>query len=105
MSNQPVAINRQEEKMSEFKFANVTRTYNGATGCACGCGGDYFRVKDDPAHAKKIKHFLKKLASGKYEVREQDGCAGEYIYEIELSKSGHDRVACFYVKPMVDNAS
>lgn len=73
--------------------------------CRCGCGGDYFRIKDDPAHAKKIKHFLKKLASGKYEVREQDGCAGEYIYEIELSKSGHDRVACFYVKPMVDNAS
>ena len=73
--------------------------------CRCGCGGNYFRVEEDPAHAKKIKHFLKKLASGKYEVLEQDGSGGEYIYEINLSKSGHDRVATFYVKPMVDNAS
>jgi hypothetical protein len=73
--------------------------------CRCGCGGEYFRVSEDPKHAKKINHFLKKLASGKYDIYEQDGSGGEYIYEINLSKSGHDRVATFYVKPMVDNAS
>lgn len=66
--------------------------------CRCGCGGDYFRVAEDPAHAKKIKHFLKKMASGKYVVTELGG----YIFEIELSKSGHDRVACFYLHDKVD---
>ena len=66
--------------------------------CRCGCGGDYFRVAEDPKHAKKIKHFLKKMASGKYSVTELGG----YIFEIELSKSGHDRVACFYLHDKVD---
>lgn len=66
--------------------------------CRCGCGGDYFRVSEDPANAKKVRHYLKKLLSGKYEVLEQPGVAGEHIYEINLSNSGHDRVATFYVK-------
>jgi hypothetical protein len=66
--------------------------------CRCGCGGNYFRIEEDPKNAKKIKHYLKKLASGKYPVYEQDGLGGEYIYEINLSNSGHDRVATFYIK-------
>jgi hypothetical protein len=66
--------------------------------CRCGCGGNYFRTKDDASHAKKIKHYLKKLASGNYTVTEQAGLGDEYIYEIDLSKSGHDRVATFYIK-------
>lgn len=67
--------------------------------CRCGCGGEYFRTKEDAGHAKKIRHYIKKLLSGKYAVTEQEGIGGEYIYEIELSKSGHDRVATFYVQP------
>lgn len=66
--------------------------------CRCGCGGNYFRVAEDANHAKTIRHYLKKLASGKYAITEQAGLGDEYIYEIELSKSGHDRVATFYVK-------
>lgn len=67
--------------------------------CRCGCGGEYFRVAEDPKHAKKIKHFLKKMASGKYVVTELDG----YIFEIALSKTGtYDRVACFYLHDKVD---
>ena len=66
--------------------------------CRCGCGGNYFRTKEDASHAKKIKHYLKKLASGNYTVTEQAGLGDEYIYEIDLSKSGHDRVATFYIK-------
>ncbi len=67
--------------------------------CRCGCGGNYFRTKEDAGHAKKIRHYIKKLMSGKYEVLEQDGMGEDArIYEIELSKTGHDRVATFYVK-------
>lgn len=66
--------------------------------CRCGCGGEYYRVSEDANHAKKIRHYLKKLASGKYAIEEQAGLGDEYIYEINLSKSGHDRVACFYIK-------
>ena len=38
------------------------------------------------------------MASGKYVVTELGG----YIFEIQLSKSGHDRVACFYLHDKVD---
>jgi hypothetical protein len=73
---------------------NVESLYIGKGHCCrCGCGGNYFRIEEDPKNAKKIKHYLKKLASGKYSVLVQDG----NILEIELSKSGHDRVATFYL--------
>jgi hypothetical protein len=45
-----------------------------------------------------MAHYMKKLASGEYQIIEQDGLNNEVIYEIELSKAGHDRVATFYVK-------
>ena len=80
-----------------FSIDQVESIYIGkGNQCRCGCGGDYLRVKE--GHAKRMAHFMKKLASGKYEVLEQDGISGEHIYEINLSKSGHDRVATFYVK-------
>ena len=71
--------------------------------CRCGCGGEYYRLTDEfgviEANEKKIRHYLKKLASGKYAVIEQEGLGDEYIYEINLSRSGNtDRVATFYVR-------
>jgi hypothetical protein len=71
--------------------------------CRCGCGGEYYRLEDEAgvieSNEKKIRHYLKKLASGKYAVTEQDGLGDEYIYEINLSRSGNtDRVATFYVR-------
>ena len=82
-----------------FKVEQVESLYIGKGNCCrCGCGGDYFRVAEDPKHAKKIKHYLKKLASGNYRVLAQDG----YIFEIELSKSGYDRVATFYLHDKIE---
>jgi hypothetical protein len=76
-----------------FSLAQVEDIYIGKGRCCrCGCGGEYFKAED--GHAKKIEHYLKKFASGKYEVTEQDG----YIFEINLSKTGHDRVATLYLK-------
>jgi hypothetical protein len=67
--------------------------------CRCGCGGNYYDVKADASHAKKIQHYLKKFASGKYSVTEQAGLGDEHLYEINLSRSGNtDRVATIYIK-------
>jgi hypothetical protein len=81
----------------DFTLDQVESIYIGKGHCCrCGCGGDYLRVKD--GHSKRMAHYMKKLASGEYQIIEQDGLNNEVIYEIELSKAGHDRVATFYVK-------
>lgn len=56
--------------------------------CRCGCGGDYFRPSEaeDAEQAvkatKKIKHYLKKMASDKYKVESIEN----YIFEIIVSE-------------------
>jgi hypothetical protein len=83
-------------QIPSFDAAQVESIYIGkGNQCRCGCGGDYLRAAD--GHSKRIAGYMKKFASGKYEVSHQAGNA-EDIYEINLSKSGHDRVATFYVK-------
>ena len=83
-------------QIPSFDAAQVESIYIGkGNQCRCGCGGDYLRAAD--GHAKRIAGYMKKFASGKYEVSHQAGLS-EDIYEINLSKSGHDRVATFYVK-------
>jgi hypothetical protein len=83
-------------QIPSFSIDQVESLYIGkGNQCRCGCGGDYLRVSE--GHAKRIAHYMKKFASGKYEVSHQAG-SSEEIYEINLSSSGHDRVATFYVK-------
>ena len=66
--------------------------------CRCGCGGEYFSKAENPSHEKKVRHYIKKLLSGEYEITtDRGGIRNEHIYEIQLSKAGHDRVATFYV--------
>jgi len=53
-----------------FDLADVARTYRGATGCACGCGGDYFDVYDsanDAENNKRIKYVLRGIKEGRAE--------------------------------------
>jgi hypothetical protein len=88
----------QQMNLLPMNLDNV-RVYVGKGNCCrCGCGGEYFSKAEDASHAKKVAHYLKKLQSGKYEVYEQSGLGDEHIYEIQLSKAGHDRVATFYVE-------
>ena len=84
-----------------FTLDQVDKVYIGKGNCCrCGCGGEYFYAKEE-VNAKKIAHYLKKMASGKYAVDVQDG----YIFQIDLSKSGHDRVATFYLHDRVEALS
>jgi hypothetical protein len=75
------------EKMLE----TATDTYNGKTGCACGCGGSYASV-DSLAGQKRIKKIMNADASkvvfhpftdgksGCFEIYNQDGSRVVRVY-------------------------
>ena len=68
---------------TEISLDNVESIYIGkGNSCRCGCGGEYFRPSEDPKATKKIKHYLKKMASGKYNVESIEN----YIFEITLGE-------------------
>ena len=71
---------------------NATRTYNGKTGCACGCGGDYAEI-DTEAGQKRIRKIMKadlaKLQN--YSWGSGEGC-------VELENANGTRVTRIYYK-------
>ena len=76
------------ELTTEISLDKVESIYIGkGNSCRCGCGGEYFRPSEHPKASKKIKHFLKKMASGKYEVESIDN----YIFEIILGERYNTR--------------
>jgi hypothetical protein len=99
-------IKHKESEYSE-EVGRVIRTdevesiYIGkGNNCRCGCGGEYFKPADDPKNTKKVKHFLKKMGSGKYKVSSIEN----YIFEIVLGERyntrgrlSHQRVATIYL--------
>lgn len=78
-------INGRE--VGAISLDRVRKTYNGLTGCACGCGGDYFvptgrkqvsyDVENDKAVARRVSTINKNL--GFTEVWD---FGNEYCYEI-----------------------
>lgn len=77
------------ELTTDISLDSVESIYIGKGNCCrCGCGGDYFRPSEaeDAEQAakaiKKIKHYLKKMASGKYKVESIEN----YIFEIVLGE-------------------
>lgn len=71
---------------------NATDTYNGKTGCACGCGGTYESV-ESVAGQKRIKKILN---ANPEKVAYFDFGGGEGCLEIE-NRDG-TRVTRVYVK-------
>jgi len=78
--------------MSEFKFANVTRTYNGKTGCACGCGGSYTEAGDTSTKVLKRMSFIQK----NIKKAEIDIFSDEICYSVENADG--TRVTRVYLK-------
>lgn len=71
------------ELNTEISLDKVESIYIGkGNSCRCGCGGEYFRPAEHPKAVKKIKHYLKKMASGKYNVESIEN----YIFEIVLGE-------------------
>ena len=72
-------------------WENVTRTYSGKTGCACGCGGSYTEQGEKSAKiTRRINFVNKNLPTAKiYDLGD------EYCYEVENADG--TRVTCVYV--------
>lgn len=82
--------------------AIINQTYNGNTGCACGCGGDYSEDGEMSAKVtKRINVINKAYANNPLDV-EIDTCSEFTIYEVITSVNenpdGFDRVTRVYVK-------
>jgi hypothetical protein len=76
------------ELTTDISLEQVEEIYVGKGNCCrCGCGGDYFKVAEHPKAIKKIKHYLKKMASGKYAVESIEN----YIFEIVLGERYDNR--------------
>lgn len=96
------------ELNTEISLDSVESIYIGKGNCCrCGCGGDYFRPSEDSKAIKKIKHYLKKMASGKYNVESIEN----YIFEIVLGERFNtrgrlsaSRVATIYLHTKKDEA-
>ena len=80
----------------------IDQTYNGFTGCACGCGGDYTEEGVNTGKAKarinKVNKFYLQNPSSVYTL----DCGDRVMYEITTSQgwddSEFDRVTRVYVK-------
>ena len=71
---------------------NATETYNGKTGCACGCGGNYLPA-DSIGGQKRIKKLMnadpKKVQA--FDFGNNEGC-------IEMENQDGTRVTRIYYK-------
>ena len=77
-------------------IAAATDTYNGKTGCACGCGGSY-AAPDSAAGKKRIAKIMKASRENPFGVAWVPfSCGTEGVVEIE-SEDG-TRVTRIYVK-------
>lgn len=97
---QPTGGNKMSETTINpqwISWENVTRTYSGKTGCACGCGGTYTDKYEDTAKVTRRINFVNKnlLTAKIYDLGD------EYCYEVENADG--TRVTCVYVKAGVYN--
>jgi hypothetical protein len=45
---------------TEIKLDQIDKTYRGRTGCACGCGGEYYDLNEQNIDAEQVvKHINK----------------------------------------------
>jgi hypothetical protein len=77
--------------------ARVTRTYNGSTGCACGCGGTY---TDENVTTGALVTRRLNLVNANLDKVEVDYWGNETIYSYEYGEEnsyGECRVTRIYV--------
>ena len=78
--------------------AIINSTYNGKTGCACGCGGDYTEKGENTGKAKSRINKINKFFSQKPTSVTVYDFSDEMLYEITTSVGEEfDRVTRVYV--------
>jgi hypothetical protein len=71
-----------------IKFEEVEQTYNGDTGCACGCGGDYTKANDNVTLTKKRLTIINKAII--------EGRAEFFGNGVEVANESYTRVTRIY---------
>ena len=82
--------------VTEVALVDVDRTYRGDTGCACGCGGEYYDINDAQNEAevnRRIKYVLRGIREGKAEF---------FGNGIEVANPSYTKVTRLYFKDGID---
>ena len=66
--------------IKQINPTTIVTTYNGATGCACGCGGNY--NKNGTAVTRRVNKINNSLQTNWTDVQIFQGCENEIIYEL-----------------------
>lgn len=85
-----------KENVENILAIDIDRTYRGATGCACGCGGNYYDATDEKNAAevaRRIKYVLRGIKNGKAEF---------FGNGVEVANPSYTRVTRIYFKDGVD---
>lgn len=82
--------------VSELLASDFDRTYRGDTGCACGCGGNYYDVTDLQNEAevnRRIKYVVRGIREGKAEF---------FGNGVEVANPSYTKVTRIYFKDGID---
>ena len=82
--------------VTEVALVDVDRTYRGDTGCACGCGGEYYDINDAQNEAevnRRIKYVLRGIREGKAEF---------FGNGVEVANPSYTKVTRLYFKDGID---
>ena len=93
-----VATTYEATLVEAINPADIDHTYRGKTGCACGCGGDYFEVTNaehSTEVTKHTKHIFGAIKNRKAGV-EFFGCG------VELPSPSYTSVTRIYFKDNVE---
>lgn len=78
------------KRVEKVTLEDIERTYRGKTGCACGCGGEYYDI-DNSEHLAEITKHLKYVNS---KIAE----AGFFGNGVELNNPAYTKVTRLYFK-------
>ena len=82
--------------VTEVALVDLDRTYRGNTGCACGCGGEYYDINDAQNEAevnRRIKYVLRGIREGKAEF---------FGNGVEVANPSYTKVTRLYFKDGID---
>ena len=87
-----MATETAKTTVSTILLSDVKQTYRGKTGCACGCGGNYFYLDKEEHQSEVLKHFNHILRAI------EKGTAEFFGNGVEVANEAYTRVTRVYFK-------